>query len=364
MYICNMKLRIGKIMGILLTILFASALAAALFVNRKSFGRLPRGERLERIRRSPNYRDGEFRNQVPTMLFTSDKNRFATMLGFLFRRQEGLRPDAPVPAVKTDLQALDPAEDLLVWFGHSSCLLQLGGRRILVDPVFRAAAPLGFLNRPFPGTDIYTPEQMPDIDYLLITHDHWDHLDYRTVCSLKERIGRVICPLGVGEHFESWGFAPERLIEMDWDETAVPEAGLEIHCLPARHFSGRGLRSNRTLWASYLLRTPNRQIYLGGDGGYGPHFARIGQQFPGIDLALLENGQYNTDWRNIHTLPEQLPRIAREVGARQIVTVHHSKYALARHRWDEPIGNARRLAQTDSMIVLLPIIGEKVPLDR
>lgn len=349
-------------MGILLTIVIAVALAAALFLNQKSFGRLPRGERLERIRRSPNYRDGQFRNQVPTTLFTSDKSRLATMLGMLFRRQEGLRPEAPVPAVKTDLRALDPAEDALVWFGHSSYLLQLDGRRILVDPVFRAASPLAFLNRPFPGTDIYTPDDMPDIDYLIITHDHWDHLDYRTIRELKDRIGRVVCPLGVGEHFEAWGFAPERLIEMDWEETALPETGFEIRCLPARHFSGRGLRSNRTLWASFLLRTPRQEIYLGGDSGYGPHFARIGEQFPDIDLAVLENGQYNPDWRNIHTLPEQLPRIARELGARRYVTVHHSKYALARHRWDEPLENARRLAETDSLQVLLPEIGEIVPL--
>ncbi len=359
-----MKLRTRKIMGILLAIVVAAALTAALLLNQKSFGRLPRGERLERIRRSPNYRDGQFRNQVPTALFTSDKSRLGTMLGFLFRRQEGLRPDAPVPAVKTDLRALDPAQDALVWFGHSSWLLQTGGRRILVDPVFCAAAPLAFLNRPFPGTDLYTPDDMPDIDYLLITHDHWDHLDYRTVRALKERIGRVVCPLGVGEHFEAWGFAPERLIEMDWEETALPEPGLEIRCLPARHFSGRGLRSNRTLWASYLLRTPDRQIYFGGDGGYGPHFARIGREFAQIDLAVLENGQYNADWRNIHTLPEQLPRIARELGARRIVTGHHSKYALARHRWDEPLRNARRLAEGAPPEVLLPRIGEIVPLGK
>ena len=171
------------------------AAAVALFINQPSFGRLPRGERLARIERSPNYRDGQFRNRERTPQITSGRGRMRTMLGFLFRSTEGLRPAEPVPAVRTDLRGLDPAQDRLVWFGHSSYLILSGGRRILVDPVFRSAAPLGFLNRAFPGSDLYRPEDMPAVDLLVISHDHWDHLDYRTVCELKDRIGKVVCPL-------------------------------------------------------------------------------------------------------------------------------------------------------------------------
>ena len=137
---------------------------------------------------------------------------------------------------------------------------------------------------------------MPDIDYLVISHDHWDHLDYNTVKKLKDRIGAVICPLGVGEHFEYWGFDKERLIELDWNEDANLVPGFMIHCLPARHFSGRRLTANQSLWASFLLEAPSQKIYIGGDGGYDTHYAEIGNRFPGIDLAILENGQYNEEW--------------------------------------------------------------------
>ena len=248
----------------------------------------------------------------------------------------------------------------MVWFGHSSYLFQLGGKRILVDPVFCGAAPVSFLNKPFPGTDIYRPEDMPDIDCLVITHDHWDHLDYGTVTRLKGRVRKVVCPLGVGEHFEYWGYEPERLVELDWNETATLGGGVTVHCLPARHFSGRGLRSNRTLWASFLVEASGRKVYIGGDGGYGAHYADIGKRFPRIDLAVWENGQYNVDWRYIHTLPKYQHAEAEALGARRVLTVHHSKYALARHRWDEPLENARRLVEDSSLEVLCPMIGEVV----
>ena len=349
-------------MGILTGIILAAAIAGLIILNLPAFGRLPRGSRLERILQSPNYRDGQFRNLEASPMMTGDKSRLSGILEFLFRKKEGLRPDAAVPALKTDLRALDRDSNLLVWFGHSSYLLQAEGRRVLVDPVFRAAAPFSFLNRPFKGTDIYRPGDMPDVDLLVITHDHWDHLDYRTVTELKSRIGKVVCPLGVGEHFEYWGFDPEKIIELDWHETAALGDGFAVPCLPSRHFSGRGLNPNRTLWASFLLETPARQVYMGGDGGYGKHFAQIGRQFPGIDLAILENGQYNEAWKYIHTMPDQLSLAAKELGAKQIMTVHHSKFALARHRWDEPLATEAALAADTALHVLRPEIGEVVPL--
>lgn len=331
-----------------------------LFVNQASFGRLPRGERLERIKRSPQYYDGEFHNSHLTALMTSDKNRWQAMWDFLFAKPERLKPAEVVPAVKTDLKKLDVNADLLVWFGHSSYLLQLSGRRILVDPVFCMASPVSFINKPFEGTDIYVPADMPDIDYLVISHDHWDHLDYNTVTQLRGRIHKVIVPLGVGEHFEYWGYDKDDIVELDWQEDATPEEGFIFHCLPARHFSGRGLKSNRTLWASFLVETPSLNVYIGGDSGYDTHFREIGEKYRDIDLAILENGQYNEDWKYIHTMPAYLGREARELGAKQIMTIHHSKYALARHPWDEPLENERRAEKEDSLNLLVSKIGEVV----
>lgn len=349
-------------MGIIIGLIAAVAIAATIVVL-PGFGRLPRGERLERIRKSPNYRDGQFRNLENSPMMTGDKSRVRGMLEFLLRKKEGLRPDGPVTVLKTDLHALDPASDLAVWFGHSSYLIQTDRQRALVDPVFRSAAPLSFLNRPFAGTDIYTPDDMPDVDYLIITHDHWDHLDHRTVTELKPRIRKIVCPLGVGEHFEYWGFPQERIVELDWNEEASLGDGFTVRCLPARHFSGRGLNPNRTLWASFLLQSPTRNIYIGGDSGYGRHFAEIGRQFPQIDLAILENGQYNEAWRYIHTMPDQLARAAKDLGARQIMTVHHSKYALSKHRWDEPLQTEAALAADTTLNVLRPEIGEVIRLE-
>lgn len=349
-------------MGIIIGLIAAVAIAVTIVVL-PGFGRLPRGERLERIRKSPNFSDGQFRNLENSPMMTGDKSRVRGMLEFLLRKKEGLRPDGRVTALRTDLHALDPASDLAVWFGHSSYLVQTDRRRALVDPVFRSAAPLSFLNRPFAGTDIYTPDDMPDVDFLIITHDHWDHLDHRTVTELKPRIRKIVCPLGVGEHFEYWGFPKERIVELDWNEEASLGDGFTVRCLPARHFSGRGLNPNRTLWASFLLQSPTRNIYIGGDSGYGRHFAEIGRQFPRIDLAILENGQYNEAWRYIHTMPDQLARAAKDLGARQIMTVHHSKYALSKHRWDEPLQTEAALAADTTLNVLRPEIGEVIRLE-
>ena len=280
------------------------------------------------------------------------------MIDFLFRKPEGLRPETVLPVIKTNLKELSPGEDILIWFGHSSYYIQMEGKRLLVDPVFYDASPVAFVNRAFKGTDIYRPEDMPDIDYLVITHDHWDHLDYGTVMQLKERTGKVVCPLGVGEHFEYWGFDKSRLVELDWFEDAGLDESFLIHCLPSRHFSGRFLKSNQSLWASFLIETPSQKIYMGGDGGYDTRFAEIGKKYPGIDLAILENGQYNEDWKYIHTMPAYLAQAAEDLKAEKYLTVHHSKFALARHRWDEPLRNAVNLKEKDSLDVLMPVIGE------
>ena len=352
------------IVGIIVGIVAVAVIVGFVFVNQPSFGRAPQGERLERIKKSPHYKDGEFRNLHSTMMMTSQKGRLGAFWGFLFKQETDLRPEKEIPVIKTDLSKISKDENVLVWFGHSSYLIQTGGKRILVDPVFCMASPVSFVNKPFKGTELYTPDDMPDIDYLVISHDHWDHLDYNTVKKLQDRIGAVICPLGVGEHFEYWGFDKERLIELDWNEDANLAPGFMIHCLPARHFSGRGLTANQSLWASFLLETPSQKIYIGGDGGYDTHYAEIGNRFPDIDLAILENGQYNEEWSLIHLMPQYMAQTARDLKAKRVLTVHHSKYALAKHRWDEPLKNAEEMKNKDSLNVLIPEIGEVVALEK
>ncbi len=339
------------------------ALIITAFLQQPSFGRQPSGERLERIKRSPNYFDGQFKSLESTELMTGEKNRWKSLWEFISSDRSALKPDHPIPAMKTDLKAIPKDSNLMVWFGHSSYLLQINDKRILADPVFYSAAPVSFINKPFEGTDIYKPEDMPEIDYLMISHDHWDHLDYKTVKELKKKTGKVICPLGVGSHFERWGYDKEKLVELDWYESIRLDSSFTVHCMPARHFSGRGLKSNKTLWASYLIDAGTLKVYMGGDSGYGIHFKEIGDKYPGIDWAILENGQYSKNWKYIHTMPEQLHRAAKDLKAKNIVTVHHSKYSLSDfHRWDEPTGNAERLRRDTTLHVAIPKIGEVFPL--
>lgn len=351
-----------KKMYILLAIIGTLFLATLLFVNLPRFGQLPSGERLKRIGLSPNYQNGAFCNQSPTPQLSSDKGRMRTMFDFLFEKRERNRPDKAMPAVKSDLKNLPMDRDLIVWFGHSSYFLQIGGKKILIDPVFYDASPVSFFNTPFAGTDIYKAEEIPDIDYLIITHDHWDHLDHKTVTKLRERVGKVICPLGVGAHFEYWGYEAKKLVELDWHEASELADNYTIHALPARHFSGRAFRSNQTLWASFLLETPTQTLFISGDGGYDSHFAQIALQYPSIDLALMENGQYNQDWRYIHLMPEDLVRAIGDLNPHNVLTGHHSKYALAKHPWDEPMNAIAAAVAKESIPLLTPTIGEVVLL--
>lgn len=346
-------------MWILLLILLTLAVIALIFLHLPRFGGLPQGKRLERVIHSPHYSDGQFRNTSETKTLTSDRGYWSFLKDF-FARKERLRPETAIPVMKANLWELDKNEDALVWFGHSSYLLQMDGIRILVDPVFYDASPVSFYNRPFKGANVFKPEDIPDIDYLIISHDHWDHLDYKTVTELKGRISRVICGLGVGTHFDRWGFDKTAIIEMDWQEEYAGAQGEMIYCLPARHFSGRSLSPNQSLWASYLIHTGKHKIYIGGDSGYDIHYAQIGERFGPIDLAILENGQYNKDWSQIHLLPEGILNAYHDLKAISLFTVHHSKYALAYHPWDEPLNNIATLADQHSIPLILPMIGEKV----
>ena len=345
---------------VILSIVGVIGIAGVGILNQPQFGKNPSGERLERIEKSPHYKEGHFQNETPTTMMTTDKGMLSIWWDFLFKNYPNTVPDSgQIQIIKTDLSKLDKNQDLILWFGHSSYLIQAAGKRYLVDPVFYAGAPFQFINKAFPGTQVYTPEDIPDIDFLIISHDHFDHLDYKTVTQIKDRVGHVVTGLGVGSHLEYWGYSANKLTELDWNESASFADGIQIHCLPARHFSGRSLFQTKTLWASFVLETPSGKIYIGGDSGYGTHFARIGTQFPNLDLAILENGQYDENWANIHTLPRELPLIAKDLNAKRYMTVHNSKFKLANHSWDEPLKNAEAL-RSQGFDVLMPTIGEAV----
>jgi L-ascorbate metabolism protein UlaG (beta-lactamase superfamily) len=226
------------------------------------------------------------------------------------------------------------------------------------------ASPVPGTVKSFKGTDVYTAADLPAIDYLFISHDHYDHVDYETLLAQKDKIGKVICGLGVGAHFEHWGYPASKIIERDWNEKIDLGGGFVAYTTPARHFSGRGFARNNTLWLSYVLQSPTLKIFIGGDGGYDTHFADIGSRFGPIDLAILDNGQYDAAWRYIHTLPDEVLKAARDLKARRLFPVHSSKFVLANHPWDEPLAKITELNQAYHFPLVTPMIGEIVRLDE
>ena len=352
-----------KILLILIAILFVIAIVVVIVLNHPCFGRRMSKERKARIERSPNYRDGMFQNEIPTPQFTGNKNFLGAMWEFMTGGEKDKVPSEAIPAVKTDLKALPTDKDWLVWFGHSSYLFCLNGKRYLVDPVLKLEFPVTVMMRPFKGTDIYSPDDIPEIDVLIVTHEHWDHLDYATLRDLKDKVKQVVCPLGVAEYLEYWGYNPELINEMDWYETLNPKPSTlnsTLTCLPTRHFSNRLFKRNQTLWASFMVEAGEKKVYIGGDGGYDGRFKKIYEQYGSVDLALMENGQYNKDWANIHLMPEDLEQAILDLQPKQVFTVHHGKFALAKHSWSEPDSVARDIAHRHQIKLLDQPIGTDV----
>lgn len=351
-----------KIIFIILGIVVLFVGAGLAILSHPAFG-LWRHVSKERIQASPNYRDGMFQNQEPTPQFTGDTaSTRRTFWRFLTNKDTLRVPQQPIPAIKTDLKNLPTDSDWLVWFGHSSYLFCLDGKRYLVDPVLKPEWPATLMMKAFPGTDIYRPDDLPDIDVLIITHEHWDHMEYATLRDIRERVQTVICPLGIADYLRYWGYANEQIKEMDWyDQSPITNDQLQITCLPSRHFSNRLLgKRNQTLWASFMIEAGGRKVYIGGDGGYDKRFREIHERFGSIDLAFLENGQYNANWKYIHTTPEDLEKVILDLQAKQVFTVHHDKYSLAMHPWYEPENNARTIAAKHGIRLLDAKIGEKV----
>lgn len=363
-----------KILLIVLAVISVIAIVGIIILNHPCFGRRMSKERKARIEASPNYRDGQFQNQIPTPQFTGDKSMFGALWEFLSESKKDRVPTEAVPAVKTDLKALTVgpstlrftsgtagsgtsgvSKDWLVWFGHSSYLFCLDGKRYLVDPVLKMEFPVSVMMHPFKGTDIYTPDDMPEIDVLIVTHEHWDHLDYATLRDLKDKVKHVVCPLGVAEYLEYWGYDPQSITEMDWHEKVD-----NITCLPTRHFSNRLFKRDQTLWASFMVESGGKKVYIGGDGGYDNRFKKIYKQFGSVDLALMENGQYNKDWANIHLMPKDLEQAILDLHPKQVFTVHHDKFSLAPHAWTEPDSVAHEIAERNAIRLLDQPIGTVV----
>ncbi|MDR0355696.1 MAG: MBL fold metallo-hydrolase [Deltaproteobacteria bacterium] len=344
---------------VLLALSAALAVFAWLFLSQDKFGALPEGDRLRRIQASPNYRDGSFQNYVSTPQGLNEDSSFlGSMIEFL-RPKPRLVPSRPLPSVDSDLGRLP--EDSLVWFGHSAFMLKLSGRTFLIDPsLSEQASPFFFTTKAFPGTLVHAPADLPPVDYLLISHDHWDHLDYPTIMEIKSRTAKVVVPLGVGAHFEKWGFERDKILEGDWWESFELAEGVKITLVPSRHFSGRGLKWNQSLWTGFLIEAGGRRIFYSGDGGYLPQYADFAEKIGPLDLAVMECGQYDRRWKDIHMTPEETVGVAKILGATSVMLVHSGKFSIANHPWDDPFIRFKLAAEQASLRPVTPMIGQIV----
>lgn len=330
----------------------------------KILGTHPSGKRLQRITACSNYKNKVFNNIEKTDVMREGITYF-TLLKEMAKRPKDTQPLKALPNYKTDLKALPSEKPAIVWFGHSSYLIKSKGFTILVDPVFSGnASPVSFFGKAFKGTSVYNTHDFPEIDLLIITHDHYDHLDYKTMLAFKNKIKQVVCSLGVGAHLEYWGFVPEKITELNWWENHQINQETEITATPARHFTGRRLKRGKTLWSSFVLKINGYKLFLGGDSGYDEQFKKIGETFGPFDLAFLECGQYGINWPSIHMFPEQTVRAAMDLRAKVLFPVHWAKFALSNHSWNESILRLSAEANKQGQYFVMPLIGQPYHLEE
>ena len=348
--------------GVVLVVLIFGGILF-LYLNPQFGGRADK-EKRKHYALVSNYSDGKFMNQTTTDMHM-DLATIASVMRDHIRGVPNSRPSNPLPIVSADSSYIqEKMTDALIWFGHSSFFVKLNGLNILIDPMLgKAPAPHPMVGgRRFDYELPIAPEELPVIDVVIYSHDHYDHLDYGTVRKLKDKVKQFYVPLGVGAHLKAWGVAEEKIHEMNWGDAVVHEE-ITIICTPARHFSGRGLTDrNTTLWSSWVIQSSETNLYFSGDSGYGPHFKAIGEEYGPFDLALLECGQYDKRWENIHMLPEQTVMAAQDVQAKSFMPIHWGAFRLAMHAWTDPIERVSAAAQENFIPYIAPKIGEVVPI--
>ena len=331
-----------------------------------SFGGDLTAAQKEQFKQHKNFKHGQFKNRrdVPEKLSFS---KFFD-LGYKYLTTE-VKNGEPKNAFKNltinprDLIDFDGTR--LYWFGHSTFLLQHKGTNILIDPMFgKVPAPLNFLGgKRFLEELPISPEELPEINYVLFSHDHYDHLDYASVLKLKDKVKWFITPLGLGNHLIRWGIEEHRIIELNWWESKQFE-DFEFICTPAQHFSGRKLNNaQQTLWSSWVIQSNAINLYFSGDSGYDTHFKEIGEKYGPFDLSLLECGQYNKLWPDVHLFPEETVKAGIDLKSKKIIPIHWGAFKLAMHPWNEPAIAVFNESQKKNINLQIPKIGEPIELD-
>lgn len=353
-------------------VMIAIIVALILIVHAgcSSLGDTPNAEHKSRLERSSHY-DKEREMFVNRRQAEIEKNQaqystWELSYEFFFAGGDERVPEDGLPVLTPNLQEFITVEDRIkfIWFGHSTFLINMHGVLVLVDPVFSTyASPVPLLNKRFQDVPLKL-EQLPDIDYIVISHDHFDHLDKASIQFFKDKETKFITPLGVSSYLVGWGINRTQTYELDWWQE-LDFNGVTFICTPAQHFSGRkGVNGNPTLWASWVIKSNTVNIFYSGDSGYDTHFEQIGERLGPFDIAFMENGQYNEMWEDVHMLPQQTIQAFKDVKGKYLVPVHWGGFNLALHNWYEPIEETSKNAKQQHINLVAPQIGELVEIPR
>ena len=378
----------------LLIIIAIIGLATWLFLKlAPTFGGKPDAETLARIKSSKHFDGKTFVNLVPTHASTLDINDITDgvdeeeghlLWQFLFP-PKGKNPSQPISS--RNLTLIDDARKLtttlkdgeFVWLGHSTVIFRMAGKTIITDPVFHRASPVPISGKPFAMTHMPSVDELPFIDIVLISHDHYDHLDHKVIKQLvqQNKAGHFYAPLGVKAHLVRWGVRANDITEFDWYEEVEVETvqpdNLRLVFTPTRHFSGRRIKGHRTtLWGSWIVQSNELNVYFSGDGGYSSEFANIGERYGPFDIAFMEDGAYNKRWRDVHMLPEESAQAGFDLKAKVVLPIHWGKFDLSTHHWREPVRRIKQaIAQGNIQLdnerqikLATPRVGEVFDLDH
>ena len=333
------------------------ALAVLLVFKLPSFGGVPEGERLDRMRQSRQFINGRFENTPP---YVSNMSMLGELKAYMGDQVREPTFDVPVLKLSADDLAQAPAPGLRTWWlGHASVLIEIDGVRILTDPVLsKRVSPVQFVGPARLHPPPLPLDQWKNIDAVVITHDHFDHLDMDTIQQLAKGGTHFYVGLGIGAHLQRWAVPPAQIHEMDWwDQASIK--GVAIHCAPARHYSGRRSMDNSTLWSSWMLKGPSHSAYYSGDTGYAGHFKQIRERLGAPELALIKVGAYGDTWLDIHMNPEFAVQAHQDLGAATMLPVHWATFNLAYHAWAEPVLRTVAAAAKQGVQLVTPRVGEK-----
>ncbi|WMW25642.1 MBL fold metallo-hydrolase [Methanolobus sediminis] len=362
----QIKLKKIVLHSFLLLVLFCAGII--LFMNiAPAFGGDPTSEQKEAYQQLSNYVDGHFVNELPTSVFV-DSSETPSANDSSGSEVVDRNPASPIPVSTIDWNQINRKNDSLTWLGHSAYLLSIDDKKLLLDPMLSpVASPVSFvgINRYEYSEDIMSNiiDEMPPIDAVFITHDHYDHMDYQSIVKLNSKASHFFVPLGCEAHLIRWGIPEEKITELNWWEETEYE-GLTVVLTPSRHGSGRDLFSiDTTLWGGWIILGSKTRVYTSGDGGYGPHFEEIGNQYGPFDITLMEGAQYDQRWAEIHMIPEQAVQAHLDVNGETMMLMHWGAFTLANHAWNEPIERALEEANKREVNIIAPMIGETVLLD-